>query len=115
MIRPRLLDFGHPDRPTSAEEMVEPAYQQLVARMVRGGLSEDEVALAIESLAQAHLETIAANAATDAEIAKVRHEAGLPPVQPAAAAGSEWMPGVGGLFWCLLVFCATYLLVWALL
>ena len=115
MTRPRLIEFGRPDRPVSAEEAIEPSYQQLVARMVRKGLSEDEVALAIESLAQAHLETIAANAATDAEIAKVRHEAGLPPLQPAPVARSEWMPGVGGILWCLLIFCATYLIVWALL
>lgn len=79
MTRPRLLDKGHPDRSLSVEAALEPAYQALVADAAKHGVAEEEAALAIESLAQANLDTIAANRQTEAEIARARREVGLSP------------------------------------
>lgn len=74
---PRLLPLGHPDRVMSAEEIIEPYYQALVLRMLSKGLSDEETALAVESSAHAHLDTLRATKMTDAEIARVRRLAGM--------------------------------------
>lgn len=81
MTKPsRLLPPGHPDRIYSAEEVIEPYYQTLVIRMLAKGLSDEEIALAVESLAQAHLDTLAANRLAETEIVLARQEAGLEPI-----------------------------------
>lgn len=115
MSRPRLLSRGHPDRPLSVEEVLEPAYQALVAKAVANGASEEEAALAIEGLAQAHLDTIAANKETEAEIAKARREAGLPEVVEAPPQPMGWMEAAGAAIWSVVIFSAGYLAFWLLM
>lgn len=80
MTMPKLLPPGHPDRALSAQEVIEPHYQELVRRMKLRGMSEGEIAVAIEGLAQAHLMTLIENRATEAQIDDARAEAGLEPV-----------------------------------
>lgn len=65
MRRLKLLPLGHPDRSVSVEAYMEPAYQALILRMMQAGITGAEAALALESLAQADLDTMRANAETD--------------------------------------------------
>lgn len=88
---------------------MEPAYQALVLRMMTKGLSEQEIAVAVESLAQAHLDTLAANAETEAEIDKAQREAGLPDVVEMPAPRDGWMLIAGAALWCALLFPTGYL------
>lgn len=80
MTSPKLLPTGHPDRALSAQEVIEPHYQTLVSSMKLCGMSEGEIAVAIEELAQAHLIAMMENRRTEARIAAVREEAGLEPI-----------------------------------
>ena len=68
MTSPKLLPTGHPDRATSAQEVIEPHYQTLVSRMKLHGMSEGEIAVAIKELAQAHLFTMLENRRTEPRI-----------------------------------------------
>lgn len=114
MTQPRLLPFGHPDRSMSVEEVVEPAYQLLVERMIRAGMEEREIALAVESLAQAHLDTIATCEKTGALIDLARRQAGLPdlePVEPDHQAASVWPLLMGAAIWAALLLGVGSLLV----
>ena len=111
MTPPHLLRYGHPNRPVSAEEVARPAYQMLIAALQHRGISEEEAALAIESLAQAHINDLALNGMTGAESSKTGSEAPLfkaidtPPLEPV------WMPVVSGLIWgCLTA--TTLLVLW---
>ena len=72
------LPRGHPDFPLECEEALQPAYDALVLRHMQGGWREEDVALAIEGLAQAHLDSLVANDATDREIRMARRMAGMP-------------------------------------
>src|SRR5690554_4788292 len=95
LMPPRLSARGHPDRPVAVEEMVEPRYHAMVRDLTTKGISEEDAALAIESLAQAHLDTIIANKATEAEIAAARRDAGLPELGHMPSRGQEWMVAAG--------------------
>lgn len=110
----RVLPLGHPDRFGSVEEAVEPAYQKLVDKMVRAGIDEREIALAVESLAQAHLDTIIANEKTEAQIAEVRQEAGLPD-RSTLSERHQWMVGAGLVIWAVLLFTMAFTTIWALI
>ena len=73
-----LLPHGHPDRFESVEEVFEAEYHYLVSKMRLAGIEEGEAALAIESLAQTHLDAIAASANIDAELDQMREDLELP-------------------------------------
>ena len=102
MNRPRLVQPGHPDRSLSVEEVIEPGYQALVLRMMQKGMSEQEIVLAIESLAQAHLDTLSATVENEDAIDRALVEAGMKPCdrQPVR---DGWMISAGALIWAALI------------
>lgn len=111
--QPQLLPRGHPDRATSAEEVVEPYYQALVLRMLSKGLSDEETALAVESLAQAHLDMLRANDATELDIDHARRMAGMPervPAQPPAPAPVWPSVASGAILAATSIFIITWIL-----
>jgi hypothetical protein len=110
----RILPPGHPDRFTTVEEAIEPAYQKLVDKMVRAGIDEREVALAIESLAQAHLDTIIANEKTEAQIDLVRRGAGMSE-RGAPPERYQWSVAVGAAIWAVALFSLAFMAIWALI
>ena len=77
MTKPTLRPPGHPDRALSAQEEIEPLYQSLVRHMTLRGMSEGEIAVAMEGQAQAHLTTMVENRKRDARIDDAREEASI--------------------------------------
>lgn len=95
-----VLPSNSPKRPIIVREAIEAEYDALVRRIVKKGVAEEEVAVAIECLAQAHLDSIAAGHNTADEIDHVRANSGLPPELPQLR-NDSWVMIGGALIWCL--------------
>jgi hypothetical protein len=93
MIRNQIKHAGHPDRPISIQEALEPYYRQLVEDMEFHEISEEEVAVAFEALAQAHLSQMVERRNTEDAVDAARVSRGLPPVYRANGThrpGTRW-------------------------
>lgn len=71
---PRAAD-AYPDRDLDCQMAAEDAFQDLVANIVAAGWGEEEVAAAIEELAQNHRLALREVAATEAAIGAARDSA----------------------------------------
>lgn len=63
---------GHPDRQLHCEELLEAAFLALAGRAEKAGWNPDEVALALQSLADNYLLAREGNAETEAAISRAR-------------------------------------------
>lgn len=103
---------GTADRPLSVQKAVEPGYNVLVRQMLSQDITEEEVAVAIERLAQAHIETIFKTRGAVTEIHEFRNI--IPPAE-------NWSPHspygnmiLSALFWCGVGVGGILVLLWML-
>ena len=73
-ITPPRTAAPYPDRDLDCQMAAEDAFQEMVERIVAAGWGPEEAALAVMALAENHVMAVAANAETDAAIARARRK-----------------------------------------
>ncbi len=71
-VSPPKRPTDHPDRLLDCEEAMEAAFQKVIERAAAAGWSQQEAALGLLGLIQAHIHALRENEKTDEAIAQAR-------------------------------------------
>lgn len=67
---------GHPDRQLDCEEAMEAAFQEIAEKAIAAGWGQQEIALALVGLVQAHIHALRENEKTEAAMSRARRRYG---------------------------------------